>query len=69
MNYLEQLNTQQKKAVLGVIKTFAEPEETYGHWDDPAFVNEMNKRLAEYESGKAKTYSWEEVKEKTRKKK
>ena len=32
------------------------------HWDDPEFVAEMNRRVAEMESGADKGKSWEEVK-------
>lgn len=35
-------------------------------WDDPAFISELDRRLAEYESGKIKTSAWEEVKAKAR---
>ena len=33
-------------------------------WEDPAFLNELDHRLAEYESGKVKGSTWEEVKAK-----
>jgi len=33
-------------------------------WDDPAFLNELDQRLAEYESGKLKGSTWAEVKAK-----
>lgn len=33
-------------------------------WEDEAFVNEMNRRLEELESGKVKGVSWEELKSK-----
>lgn len=33
-------------------------------WDDPAFLSELDRRLTEYESGKAKMSTWEEVKAK-----
>ncbi len=35
-------------------------------WDDPAFISELDRRLAEYESGKINTSTWEEVKAKAR---
>ena len=31
-------------------------------WEDPAFLNELDQRLAEYESGKVKGSTWAEVK-------
>ncbi len=66
-HYLEQLNTRQKKAVLTVVKTFAEEKEPeYDHWKDPGFVAEMDKRFAELERGKVKGHTWDEVKQKAR---
>ena len=66
-NYLAQLNTKQKKAVLTVVKTFAEEQEQeYSPWKDTGFIAEMDRRVAELESGKVKGYSWEVVKEKAR---
>ena len=37
-NYLEFLTTKQKEAVLTVMKTFAEEQEGYNHWEDETFV-------------------------------
>lgn len=66
-NYLVQLNTRQKKAVLTVAKTFAEEQEQeYSPWKEAVFLAEINKRSAELESGKVQGYSWEEVKQKAR---
>ena len=36
-------------------------------WEDEDFVKEMDRRIKEMESGTVKTYTWEEVKEITRK--
>lgn len=33
-------------------------------WDDPEFVIELDRRMAEYELGKVKMSTWEEVKAK-----
>lgn len=60
-NYLEQLNIKQKKAVLTIVKTFADE---YNIWDNSAFVTEMDSRVADIESGKVKGRSWDEVKQK-----
>jgi hypothetical protein len=66
-NYLVQLNTRQKKAVLTVVKTFAEEQDQDDSpWKDPAFVKEMDKRMTELESGKVKGVSWEDVKKNAR---
>lgn len=61
-NYLSQLNPKQKKAVLTVVKTFAEEHENL--LGVPTFVDEMNRRSEELESGKIKGTTWEEVKKK-----
>lgn len=63
-SYLVQLNTKQKKAVLTVVKTFAEEQAHDSNtWKDEAFVAELDKRVEELERGKAKGFTWEEVKE------
>ncbi len=65
--YLVQLSPKQKKAVLTVVKTFVEePEEDLSPWKDAGFVAEMDKRIAELESGKTQGYNWEEVKQRAR---
>ena len=48
------------------IYTMVEDEitEDLNLWEDPAFLNELDHRLAEYESGKVKGSTWEEVKAK-----
>ncbi len=55
IDYLGQLNLVQKKAVLNIIKAF-----TMEDTGDDNFDKEMNRRIAEYESGSVKTYTWEE---------
>ena len=64
--YLMQLNDKQKKAVLTVVKTFAEEQEENGAWTDEAYTKEMNKRLAEYESGEQKGYTLEQTEARAR---
>ena len=59
-NYLGQLN-EQKKAVLTVVKTFADEKAAYDYWEDESFVAKLDKRTAEYESGKAKVYTLTEL--------
>ena len=58
-HYLAHLNTQQKEVVLSVVKTFAGEEES--RWGDKAYIAEMDKRFAEMESGKVKTYSLDQL--------
>ena len=66
-NYLVQLNMKQKRAVLTVVKTFAEEkEQKYSPWEDESFVAEMDQRIADLESGKVKGHTWEEVKKNAR---
>jgi hypothetical protein len=62
-NYLSLLNTQQKKAVLTVVKTIAEAQQDYGNiWDDKNFVKEMDSRTADYEKGNTRMLKFDEVK-------
>lgn len=66
-NYLVQLNTRQKKAVLSVVKTFVEEQEQESFWKDKQFIAEMDRRVGELESGMVAGSSWEDVKQKARK--
>ena len=60
-SYLGQLNENQKKAVLTVVKTFADEKSAYDYWEDESFVKELDRRTAGYESGKAKVYTLAEM--------
>jgi hypothetical protein len=57
-HYLGQLNSEQQKAVLGVVKTFAQEE---AQWYDKKYIAEMDRRFAELESGKTKGISLDEL--------
>ncbi len=57
-HYLGRLNTEQQKAVLGVVKTFAR-EETW--WNEKEYIEEMDRRFAEMESGKEKGITLDEL--------
>lgn len=57
------LTTKQKKAVLNVMETFAQEEDV---WQDKNFVKELDRRTMEFESGKAKTLSLEQLEAKAR---
>ena len=61
--YLSRLNTDQKKAVLTVVKTFAKEKDD---WDDDDFLEELDRRTTEYELGKAKLYTLEEIEARAR---
>ena len=63
-NYVEQLNTKQKKVLLSVAKAFAEEDNDI--WEDENFIKELDRRTKDLESGKVKGYSWDEVKKITR---
>jgi len=66
-NYLGRLNNRQKKAVLTVVRTFVEEQEQeYSPWKEVGFEAEMDRRVAELESGKVKGYSWEDVRQNAR---
>jgi hypothetical protein len=55
------LTDRQKKTVLSVVKTFLEDAPTYDPWQDAHFVKEIDKRFSDYESGKVKGFTLEEV--------
>jgi len=53
---------------LEVIYSFVDHEmgEKYDPWTDEEFLKEIKRRLDEFESGKVKGISWEEVKRRSR---
>jgi putative addiction module component (TIGR02574 family) len=53
-DYLVLLNSRQKKAVLTVVEAFAKEQRNDDIWEDDDFIAELDRRTAEYESGKAK---------------
>lgn len=57
-HYLGQLNTEQQKAVLGVVKTFAQEDPW---WNDKSYMTEMDRRFSELESGKVKGLTLDEL--------
>ena len=59
-HYLPRLSSRQKETVLTVVKTFAE-EGGEDKWKNKNFIAEMDRRFAEMENGKVKTYTLEEV--------
>ena len=65
-DYLGQLNPRQKKAVLTVAKAFVDEQES-DPWQDKAFIEELDRRTEEYETGKAKVYTLDEMEAKVRK--
>ena len=65
-DYLIQLNNKQKKAVLTVVKTFAEEQES-DIWGDSELIAELDRRTTEYESGKAKVLTLDQLESRVRK--
>ena len=64
---IDRLSDKQKKAVLGIVKAFADDDETPSdHWKDIGFVTEMDDRYREYKSGNAKLFSLDEAAERAR---
>jgi len=53
------LNIQQKKAVLTVVKTFA--QEKGEEWQEEDYMKEMNSRFSDYETGKVKGFTIQET--------
>lgn len=60
-HYLGYLNSDQKRAVLGVVKNFAREE--YAWWEDKDFVKELDRRTADLESGKVKGVTLDKLEE------
>jgi len=60
-NYLVRLNTREKEAVLSVVKTFAENRQEDDLWNDKDLMAELDRRTAEYENGKAKVLTLEQL--------
>lgn len=54
--YLKRLNMEQKKAVLTLLKSYAKVNE-----EKHSFEQELERRISDYESGKAKVYTMEEA--------
>lgn len=61
-DYIRVANDKKVKAIYTMLE--AEVEENYDHWNDKAFVDELNKRSEDYQQGKIKGIAWEEVKSK-----
>ena len=57
--YLEYLNSEQKKAILCVVKIFAQEEDSW--WKKKAFVAEMEKRFLELEGEEVKGICLDEM--------
>ncbi|MDR3669009.1 MAG: hypothetical protein P4L35_19440 [Ignavibacteriaceae bacterium] len=65
--YLVQLNPKEKRAVLSVVKTFVENRLEDDSVDGKAFFAELDRRTAEYEAGKAKVLTLDQLEARARK--
>ena len=63
--YIETAEEKRLKAIYTMVE---EDIVAYDWWDDKDFTNEMNQRLKEIESGKIKSYTWDEVRQRAVKK-
>lgn len=63
VHYLARLNVKQQKAVLAVVKSYAMEESAK---NDKSFLAEMEKRLAELESGEIKALTLDELESRAR---
>jgi hypothetical protein len=59
--YLDQLNPKEKEVVLGVVKTFVENRKEEDPWEDKDFIAELDHRTSEFESGKAKVLTLDQL--------
>lgn len=66
-HYLGNLNIEQQKAVLTVVKAIAEKQRDDEVWKDKAFIAELDRRTAGYESGKTKVLTLDQLESKVRK--
>ena len=65
--YLGQLNSKEKQAVLSVVKTFVENKQEDTSLEDKEFIEELDRRTAEYESGAANVLTLDQLEARARK--
>ena len=58
-DYIRVAEDRKLKAIYTMLE--AEIEGDYEHWNDKEFVKELNKRSADFKSGKVKGVSWEDA--------
>jgi hypothetical protein len=59
-DYIRVAEDRKVKAIYTMLED--EIEEIYDYWNDKNFVAELNKRSADYKSGKVKGMSWDKAK-------
>ena len=64
--YIETADEKKLKAIYTMVE---EDITEYDRWNDNEFLDEMNNRVNDLETGKVKGYSWEEVKQRAKKSK
>ena len=62
------IETAEEKKLKAIYTMVEEDIVEYNRWNDRDFVNLMNRRLKELETGKTKGYTWDEVKQRAKKK-
>ncbi len=60
--YINIADDNQVKAVYSIFED--QMAEECDSWEDEAFLNELNKRIKDFESGEVKGIAWEEIKQK-----
>ncbi|HEY4326016.1 MAG TPA: addiction module protein [Mucilaginibacter sp.] len=63
-NFIDTADDKKVEAIYTLVED--DIEEVYDHWEDEEFVAEIKSRIDDFESGKDKGLSWEEVKTKAR---
>lgn len=63
--YVALMNVKEKRAVLGIVKTIVAKQEV-DPWEDETFIAELDRRSAEYESGKAKVLTLDQLESQAR---
>lgn len=63
-NFIDTADDMKVVELLSIVEQ--EQEEKYDHWDDEEFVAEIKNRIDDFESGRDKGLSWEEVKTRAR---
>ncbi len=60
-DYIRVAEDKKVKAIYTILK--AEIEEAYDYWNGKEFIAELQKRSADYKSGKSKSIPWKEASE------
>ena len=58
--YINHADDKKVEAIYTLVES--EIDEKYEWWEDKGFLEELDRRVADYESGKTKAVSWEQIK-------